>query len=577
MCEYKNIQCIAKMEKKYEDMFDDIVKAYVNRLSSRILLYDSVYTLHDFEHHCFNIYKIISNVLFNENFVYNKQNGISQRELFILNLAVLFHDIGMSDVLDVTRENHSLKSAEYIQNEYDDSNRALKKNTDLTPSEIKALKAIVVAHSNVKDGTVNSQENGLNSPMLKEYDAKDGKPIRTKFLAGVLRLADELDVSSERVGQGDLEQQIEEGKKKYEKLKESAQTEKQKKELERWDKYFDSLKHWKKLHLILSVKRSQDGETIELIVDDEYVERCLDGGNTEKALARDLVEIYLEIEKKLQEAMRISFSGRVFGTYVFVKRVELITENEKLQKEIQQKVNVRSLNIEKIKTKENSNADSIKNVLVQSEPRVIDIEIEKKIYDEVQKRNLIKFGHFLLNEKYCARDWIDTQEVVETKKILNKLVNTIVKDINSKEHKNYIILGIDLVGTLLASRIAFSLQKPLSYIVPEKDEKNNVNQEIELNIDSNDEVILITDAIVTYDTIQKAITKYSLEDRIDSIYTIFYRKSDKVNVQNMYIEKTFSINNMFLIELFEKEKCMYNKNKCIACNQKIGKLNKINY
>ena len=577
MCEYKNIQCIAKMEKKYEDMFDDIVKAYVNRLSSRILLYDSVYTLHDFEHHCFNIYKIISNVLFNENFVYNKQNGISQRELFILNLAVLFHDIGMSDVLDVTRENHSLKSAEYIQNEYDDSNRALKKNTDLTPSEIKALKAIVVAHSNVKDGTVNSQENGLNSPMLKEYDAKDGKPIRTKFLAGVLRLADELDVSSERVGQGDLEQQIEEGKKKYEKLKESAQTEKQKKELERWDKYFDSLKHWKKLHLILSVKRSQDGETIELIVDDEYVERCLDGGNTEKALARDLVEIYLEIEKKLQEAMRISFSGRVFGTYVFVKRVELITENEKLQKEIQQKVNVRSLNIGKIKTKENSNADSIKNVLVQSEPRVIDIEIEKKIYDEVQKRNLIKFGHFLLNEKYCARDWIDTQEVVETKKILNKLVNTIVKDINSKEHKNYIILGIDLVGTLLASRIAFSLQKPLSYIVPEKDEKNNVNQEIELNIDSNDEVILITDAIVTYDTIQKAITKYSLEDRIDSIYTIFYRKSDKVNVQNMYIEKTFSINNMFLIELFEKEKCMYNKNKCIACNQKIGKLNKINY
>lgn len=577
MCEYKNIQCIAKMEKKYEDMFDDIVKAYVNRLSSRILLYDSVYTLHDFEHHCFSIYKIISNVLFNENFVYNKQNGISQRELFILNLAVLFHDIGMSDVLDVTRENHSLKSAEYIQNEYDDSNRALKKNTDLTPSEIKALKAIVVAHSNVKDGTVNSQENGLNSPMLKEYDAKDGKPIRTKFLAGVLRLADELDVSSERVGQGDLEQQIEEGKKKYEKLKESAQTEKQKKELERWDKYFDSLKHWKKLHLILSVKRSQDGETIELIVDDEYVERCLDGGNTEKALARDLVEIYLEIEKKLQEAMRISFSGRVFGTYVFVKRVELITENEKLQKEIQQKVNVRSLNIEKIKTKENSNADSIKNVLVQSEPRVIDIEIEKKIYDEVQKRNLIKFGHFLLNEKYCARDWIDTQEVVETKKILNKLVNTIVKDINSKEHKNYIILGIDLVGTLLASRIAFSLQKPLSYIVPEKDEENNVNQEIELNIDSNDEVILITDAIVTYDTIQKAITKYSLEDRIDSIYTIFYRKSDKVNVQNMYIEKTFSINNMFLIELFEKEKCMYNKNKCIACNQKIGKLNKINY
>lgn len=57
----------------------------------------------------------------------------------------------------------------------------------------------------------------------------------------------------------------------------------------------------------------------------------------------------------------------------------------------------------------------------------------------MNKRNLIKFGHYLLNEKYCARDWIDTQEVVETKVILNKVVEAIVKDINSKEHKNILL------------------------------------------------------------------------------------------------------------------------------------------
>lgn len=54
-----------------------------------------------------------------------------------------------------------------------------------------------------------------------------------------------------------------------------------------------------------------------------------------------------------------------------------------------------------------------------------------------------------------------------------------------------------------------------------KDENNNANQEIELNIEEDAEIILVTDAIVTYDTIHKAISKYGLANRIDSIYTIF--------------------------------------------------------
>lgn len=51
----------------------------------------------------------------------------------------------------------------------------------------------------------------------------------------------------------------------------------------------------------------------------------------------------------------------------------------------------------------------------------------------------------------------------------------------------------------------------------------------------------------------------------------FFRQSDKVECKSVYLEKTHSINNAFYIELYEKEKCMYNKNKCIARNQKINK------
>lgn len=571
MCEYKSIPCIKKMGKGYQDIFDEMVKAYAEKLSSRIILSNSAFTLHDFDHHCFNIYKIISYVLFNEELVYKEDYGLSQRELLILNLAVLFHDIGMSEVLGVARENHSVKSAEFIQREYDDANRPLRNKTDLTISEIKALKAIVVAHSNIKDGSVSAQENGLYSHHLKDYSAKNGTKIRTKFLAGVLRLADELDVSSERLGTGEIEQQIEEGERKFERLKKEAVTEGQKREVREWEGYIESHKHWKKLHLISNVQRNEDGETIELCVDDEYIERSLDEGNTEKSLSRDLVEIYLEVEKKLQEAIKLAFVGKTFRTYVYVKKVELITQNKTLDKEIQDKLSVCSLTKDKKEIDQVVEQKVIEESLKKSVPRVINPELEKIIFDEVNKRNLIKFGHYLLNEKYCARDWIDTQEVVETKVILNKVVEAIVKDINSKEHKKYIIVGVDLVGALLASRVAFSLQSPLSYIVPEKDENNNANQEIELNIEEDAEIILVTDAIVTYDTIHKAISKYGLANRIDSIYTIFFRQSDKVECKSVYLEKTHSINNAFYIELYEKEICMYNKNKCIARNQKINK------
>ncbi len=202
--------------------------------------------------------------------------------------------------------------------------------------------------------------------------------------------------------------------------------------------------------------------------------------------------------------------------------------------------------------------------------------MEKYIYEEITKRNLIKFGHFLLNKIYCARDWIDTREIVETKIILNKLVDIIVKDINSNTHSDYAIVGIDLVGSLLASRVAFALQRPLSYIVSEKEELNNARPEIELSIEKTKNIILITDVIVTYDTILQAIEKYNLKTRIDSIYTIFYRPNYKVSANNGLVSKTYSINNMFSIELFEKKECMYKKNKCIAQNRKINEGEKDN-
>jgi len=568
MEEYKKLQCIKKMEKQYKEAFYEIVKEYGGKLSARVVFPGSAFTLHDFDHHCFNIYRIISDVLFDEELVYREEYGLSQRELFILNLGVLFHDIGMSNVLGVERSNHSLMSARYIENEYKDSRSTFRKYSDLTPNELKALTAIIVAHSNIKDYTVDDDVNGLNSPKLHNYPAKIGI-IRTKFLAGVLRLADELDVSAERIGTGDIEQEIEECKEKYENIKKEGSDEK----IKEWEGYMSSLEHWKKLHLISHIQRGDGNDTIELHIDDTYVERCLDSSQTEKSISGKLSEVYVAIDEKLKEVLELVFAKHPFCNYVPVKRIEFITENKTLEKEISNRLGLRSLKKVEIKNWGKNVSDNIEESVTSLKcnfelPQILDLKLEKELYEEINKRNLIKFGHFLLSEKYCARDWIDTQEVVETKKLFNSIVNSIVKNINSKNQEGLIIIGVDLVGALVASRVAFALQYPLTYIVSEKDEKNNASQEIDLYIDKNKQVVLITDAIVTYETINKAIGKYSLGNNLDSIYTIFYRPS-KVE-RNSLVEKTFSINNMFNIELFSKEYCVYNKHKCIAINRKIS-------
>ena len=57
--EYKQIECISKMKKEYFDKFCTIVEGYREKISDNLVIGDSAFTLHDFDHHCFDIYKII--------------------------------------------------------------------------------------------------------------------------------------------------------------------------------------------------------------------------------------------------------------------------------------------------------------------------------------------------------------------------------------------------------------------------------------------------------------------------------------------------------------------------------------
>lgn len=104
--EYKQIDCVKNLDIQYKEHFFKIVDYYGPQLPERLVIEGSAYTMHDFNHHCINIYKIVSEIILWPNIAYGN-NGLSGKELFILDLAILFHDIGMNAYLTGGRNDHS--------------------------------------------------------------------------------------------------------------------------------------------------------------------------------------------------------------------------------------------------------------------------------------------------------------------------------------------------------------------------------------------------------------------------------------------------------------------------------------
>ncbi len=553
------------MDEDHKKAFEILVGEYAPRLSNKIMMGGSVFTLHNFNEHCFNIYKMISNVLLDGALIYSGQYALSQTELYILNIAVLFHDIGMSECLIGEREDHSLRSAEFVEKEWKNKESTLAKYINLTSNEIEALKIVIVAHSDVKNGIVNPKENGLNNRDLdKKMWDKNGKKIRTRFLAGVLRVGDELDITSERLGNSNIEQSIEFWIDKIDNTDDPVEKQKAKKMAE-------SLNHWKKLHLISYVRREENSETISVIVDDKAVYEAYNSGESMDSIADTLLSILDGVEKKLNEAHELCFSNSDLKKSIAVRKIRIRTEVSELDT-IMNKMRSRKSFPRVAQKNEVLEVVEEKNIEKKKIPYVIDKELEIELSKEVEKRKLISFGHFRLTQEYCARDWIDTKELVETRAINKKIVRTISQDILDNQFDfDYVVVGVGLVGTILAARVAFSLQCPLSYIITEKDIINNSNHETKIILPDRKKLILITDVIVTYESINNLMKQYYLGERVVSVYSVFYRNSDVIK-ENKNVSITRCLNAKYDIELFRKSECKY-KDKCIAINQTVNSIN----
>lgn len=539
---YRACNCYKRMDEVHKSAFDKLAGHYGEILNKGCPVGNTLYTSHDFDKHCIDIYKIISDIIL----LNCSEQMFSSKELFILNLSVLFHDISMSINSHWDRKKHSKESAEYVKSEEENTSSVLnseKANNNLTHNDISIIREIITAHSDIKDGSVLKENNGVMNP---ELTFKMSGNINGKALAAILRLADELDITSDRLGNEVFANQL------------STENEDEK----------ISIKHWRRLHYFKMISYDKnDTSCLEIHCDDEYLS---DNSDDMSNIISDIVEIKNKIELELS-----TLSSEVFNRHensrigFHCTKINIITYNKEVQCAIDP---ISNFNNKKetisITSFEPSNSGEHTGSVSQysSMPEILSQEANDMLRKHIEENNLLEGGHYKLNEKYCSRDWIDTNEIIETNKVCSICIEQFASHcINCEFDKESIIIGLDLEGSIIASLLAMRINLPFQFVIPAKSKEKNSQNDIEHELPSNKNIIIVTDAVCTYDTICTTIDRYNLKGRVVAIYSLLYRESNIVSEEIESLKKiTYCINKDFPMEVLKVDDCKYKK--CIAKN-----------
>lgn len=523
--ELYKLSCINKMGEQYIRKWENIKEQYAERLDRGAVHKPIAYTLHDYMHHCFNIYKIVDKVIL-------FKPSLSEQEWFILNTAILLHDISMSSV-NFDRLIHSKQSADWLLDQME-NDTVIKSN--LNPSEAEAVALIIQAHSDCKrnvHGKEEIEQYTLENEKMEELmNCSGADDVHVMFLAAVLRIADECDVTRDRVGTVDFEG------------------------LDETDKEQGySKEQWLQLKCFKSIARK--GDQLELTVDDIYVQRHFG----EKAeIERRIRKVVMKIRKQLVY-IREKVIDKAEYMAMFQLRKVVICSNV-LSDEYIKKINDERLTEEEF--------------LEVSVP-ILNEVLADEISAKIDGNDGIRVpGEYIVTDEHCEKDWIDLRDIVVDKAISKKIIQEIVSKIN-EEYGNSstlpIIVGMEDNGLILASQIASRLGYPFTYIIPKNYSwKKSSPKERVVDFDPYDNIIIITDAVATFQTMGRTCEEYGILDKVCKIYTVLYRspynKSFFHKDTEKLMKKMTACCDKHPIDVLSRKECPDNKNgKCNALNK----------
>lgn len=557
---YKELCCYKNMNVSHKEHFDLLAQYYGEILNQGAAKKKIIYTLHDFDHHCFDIYRTISLFLLRD------PESLSEEEWYLLNLAVLFHDISMcvggydqdsKKHTSFDRNRHSVQSAEWIQHEFNDKKTHLGSCQGLDAQQVRIICDLCAAHSDVKGEGNPAEKNGLYNPALNNPTNGKTGAIRMKLLAGLLRIADELDITESRLGNYRTEEQFEEDD----------------------ENDNESRNHWQRLHLFRDIVRdSENYELLLLQVNEGTLRERLDNGDAMNVVD-DLEIVHEKVRHELDTLLTIlRKDGKNAGVFV-IHNVEINIIDEELRRKID------ALKKEKLppaigeKTTHDGPASSTDNTednrIKTAEDPVIEIggNIGTFLHRYVLDNNLLSVGHFQLNDEYCARDWLDTERIAANKELSKRITKALAEAIKIQicgmETSEYVIIGLGLVGTRQAAEVAFYMEMPFSYVIPAHQSKNFDTHEIKIPaVGAEKKIILITDCIVTGKTIRRIISDNKWTNNIIAAYSVFWRNPRNIPVTPLEGFPVYTLCKEFPAEISEVKKCPFGENMCKAPNRK---------
>ena len=571
--EYKRLPCYAKMDRADQEEFDKLVQYYGSILNQGPDQTITVYTSHDFDRHCFDLYRIISMYLLQEKGIQQLNMG----ELYLLNLSVLLHDISMcrggyEDNANTmfNRDIHALQSAQWIKHEFEQGNTPLSQ-CGLTAKQVEIICDICKAHSTLKGWETPT---GLLNPELEFTKIGKTETIRVKALAGILRVADELDVTRDRlVDSNAMDRLLTADDSRPEVQMFSRENE-------------NSRKHFQRLLLITSLEECKDNITqLVLKLDMEQAEKRRLAGDMEN-LADDLDAIKNKIQSELDMLWDQVISKEAAGArqLIVVRKVVWTAEDERYINGLRPTdVPDSPVDIHSVKEEPSQTSDATKctecEVSSIEENSSIDIELldtdlSRVIRNYVMERHLLHVGHYRLNTTHCARDWIDTEWLMEDSRLAADIYGAFSDYILAAHRtEKFIIVGLDLLGAMVAAQVGVNLHKPFTYVIPAHQYAVADSHEVDIPvIPENHKVVLVTDSIVTGCTAADIIQKNKWEDRALAVYTVFWRrpKSPWEGEHAPFPCPIRTLNADFPAEIVPVSECPYGDiSFCQAVNQKL--------
>lgn len=560
------LDCIKKMGDRYRGIWSSLVYKYAPRLNAHPLIREVAYTNHDFSHHCKDIYSIIDKVLL---------SGIELKmeEYFVLAVSVLLHDIAMTE-LHFDRLQHSVGSGEYIIKEVENGVEQWQK---VPPQHISIIVEIIKGHSDIKEldseGKENIKVHTLQTvQMTSEAEVKG--VIRVRWLAGILRLADELDVTYARLGTAEV---------RYKDLDVTNEKERKSKQC------------WERLNYFSAVRREKTN--IVLVLNKQYLNKHINDDRVN--IVAGIKKVRKDIDKKLNEVNKYAFDiDEEYINYIKIYNVILVDYeeifregelDEDLGKDILQKhmeasdedgpAIVLSQDIQSFLLKDTESVhamEQVDNTHQNIEKKAMQLRqmlgenISRYIYD----RGLIHYGHYRLNRQFCGRNWINVRSLLANPEMGKECIDVIATDLElileKRDIKNVVAIGVSMNGNIIASRVAFRLGLPFSYIVPKKPGSIGADMEKQISITAGSKVVLFTGVIASFDTIKAVIKDYLQHVEIVAIYTVLWRKmsTEQFIDDNVLLPEIRYLNDDFPCEVIPKIKCMNAKyGRCVARNE----------